>query len=414
MKAFSTLSMSISIAVFAVVNILPPAAIFASANAQRPQSQQANPNNNDAEQQAELMRLEQERQSREQRLNALEQNADQAAKEINELQQRLVDAAINRDNAEKTVEQSVAKLRQLKAQEQDAESKLVQRRTALENVVVALIAVEQDRPPALAVEPQNATEAARVAILMRLVAPMLNQRAQQISNELGRLRKLREDILMSNDDYRKANTYLQNSKQTIAVLITQRQLLENRLRQDANTEQKAIDIIANRANNLRELINQVGEVTSNALNDNGSSFASNFDQQKGSLIRPALGIIMNSYGSRLEEGGTARGMTMRTSPSAQVVAPYDAKVEFAAPFRSYGKVVILNVGGKYRIILAGIGASYVEAGQEVLAGEPIGEMPADNSGVNSLYVEFRNGNTTLDPAPWFKKDRQVVQKSNKG
>ncbi len=383
---------ALAFALLILGNTMPSSVIFA-------QSAQNNSTK------SEIDRLEQEKQTREQRVKALEQNADNAVKEVNELQQRLVQAAVDRDKAERNVEKSVTKLATLRQQEQIANNQLLARREALENVVVALIAIEQDRPPALAVKPQNATEAARVAILMRLIAPQLNARAQQISSEIGNLRQLRENILMSNDEYRKANTYLQNSKQTIAVLIAQRRLLEVKLRKDAEGEKQVIAQIAAKAQSLRDLISRVGEAVSNmGSNLNGSAFARNFESQKGSLTRPVLGITMQNYGARLSEGGTASGMTIRTRQAAQVMSPYDGKVEFSAPFRSYGKVVIINVGGDYRVVLAGMGEVYVEAGQEILAGEPIGEMAADGRVIPDLYVEFRKGNTTFNPSPWFRKD----------
>lgn len=353
-----------------------------------------------ARQKQELQKLEVEKQTREKRVEVLEKTADQAAAEIVTLRNQLVNAALVRDRMEKSVERSETRLKTLRRNESMANARFLARRQALEDVVIALIAVERDRPPALAVRPTNATEAARVAILMRLVAPQLDNRAREIAAEIGQLRQVRQQILMSNVDYREATQNLITARATVGGLIAKRQELELRLRRDAQTERGLIAQIASRASSLRDLISQLGDVIGNT-NKSGPSFARGFETARGKLLRPAFGQTITAFGADLAEGGKANGITIRTRARAQVISPYDGRIEFAAPFRSYGRVLIINVGTDYRVVLAGLGNSYVQAGQEVLAGEPLGEMASDASIIPDLYVEIRRGEATLDPSSWL-------------
>ena len=48
---------------------------------------------------------------------------------------------------------------------------------------------------------------------------------------------------------------------------------------------------------------------------------------------------------------------------------------FAAPFRSYGLLLIVDCGGGYHAVLAGFERLDVKVGQDVAAGEPVGVMP---------------------------------------
>ncbi len=351
--------------------------------------------------QKELQRLEQERITREKRVGALERNADQAARDIIDLRQRLVNAANERDRAERTVEATQTRLITLRKQERIANARFLQRRKAVEDVVIALVAVERDRPPMLAIRPTNATEAARVAILLRIVAPQLNARARAFAAEIGQIQKMRQDIYMSDAAYREAANNLLVARQTVGTLIAQRQRLEATLRRDAEKERTIIAQIAQRAIGLRDLVAKIGQAFEQSPQNNGPSFARGFENAKGKLLTPAFGQIVQAYGSTLNEGGKAAGITMRTRQKAQIVSPYDGRVEFAAPFRSYGRVLIINVGSGYRIVLAGMGTAYVEAGQEILAGEPIGEMTEDTRIVPDLYFEIRRGEQTIDPASWL-------------
>ena len=44
-----------------------------------------------------------------------------------------------------------------------------------------------------------------------------------------------------------------------------------------------------------------------------------------------------------------------------------------------------------------------EAGQEVLAGEPLGEMASDARIVPDLYMEIRQASEPMNPILWLKR-----------
>ena len=86
---------------------------------------------------------------------------------------------------------------------------------------------------------------------------------------------------------------------------------------------------------------------------------------------------------------------------------------FAGPFRSYGELLIINAGGGYYVVLAGMERISVEVGQFVLAGEPVATMGDGSIRTASalalgaaqpiLYVEFRKDGAAIDPGPWWAK-----------
>jgi septal ring factor EnvC (AmiA/AmiB activator) len=92
-------------------------------------------------------------------------------------------------------------------------------------------------------------------------------------------------------------------------------------------------------------------------------------------------------------------------------------VVYAGPFRSYGQLLIINAGGGYHVLLAGMSRIDVSPGQFVLAGEPIAEMgkPAmpdqssDDSSRPVLYVEFRKDGKPIDSGPWWAETSEKVQ-----
>jgi septal ring factor EnvC (AmiA/AmiB activator) len=79
-----------------------------------------------------------------------------------------------------------------------------------------------------------------------------------------------------------------------------------------------------------------------------------FAEARGKLDIPAQGQVVRRFGDEDGLGGRVQGVMIATRPGAQVMTPADGKVEFAGNFRSYGQVLLLNPGGGYRVLLAGM------------------------------------------------------------
>ena len=123
-----------------------------------------------------------------------------------------------------------------------------------------------------------------------------------------------------------------------------------------------------------------------------------------------LSTVVCHRGALDRLGGSEKGLTIATRGGAQVTAPCDGWVVYAASFRNYGQVLILNAGGGYHVVLAGMERISVDVGQFVLTGEPVaimgsGSQVAATLAVGSnqpvLYVEFRKDGNPVDPSPWW-------------
>jgi len=142
-----------------------------------------------------------------------------------------------------------------------------------------------------------------------------------------------------------------------------------------------------------------------------------FEAAKGTLALPAQGKRLKRFGDADGVGGTVKGISLQTRGEARIIAPADGWVVYAGTFRSYGQLLIINAGGGYHVLLAGMGRVDVSLGQFVLAGEPIAVMgaapPASQGGNDSsrpvLYVEFRKDGRPIDPGPWWAEASEKVQ-----
>jgi septal ring factor EnvC (AmiA/AmiB activator) len=135
-----------------------------------------------------------------------------------------------------------------------------------------------------------------------------------------------------------------------------------------------------------------------------------FAAAKGALPLPVKGVKVRDFGSTDSAGGIEKGLSVAARSGAQVTAPCDGSVVYAGPFRSYGQLLILNAGGGYHVLLAGMERISVDLGQFVLTGEPVAVMgnepklaaaAATGASQPILYIEFRKDGTPIDPGPWW-------------
>ena len=132
-----------------------------------------------------------------------------------------------------------------------------------------------------------------------------------------------------------------------------------------------------------------------------------FAQAEGMMPFPARGRVTVRFGQTTESGVPARGITIATRPSAQVVSPHEGQVVFAGPFRGYGLLLIIEHGEGYHTLLAGMARIDSNVGQHLLPGEPVGVMGQAES-APFLYVELRHNGQPLNPLPWFTARKTKV------
>ncbi|MGZ7301698.1 murein hydrolase activator EnvC family protein, partial [Streptococcus pyogenes] len=88
---------------------------------------------------------------------------------------------------------------------------------------------------------------------------------------------------------------------------------------------------------------------------------------------PVAGQVSREFGAA-GEGGRARGLTFEAPAGSRVVSPCGGRIAFAAPFRSYGRLLIVDCGEGYHFVLGGLERIDASPGQKVLAGEPVGSL----------------------------------------
>lgn len=127
--------------------------------------------------------------------------------------------------------------------------------------------------------------------------------------------------------------------------------------------------------------------------------------QKPLLMPVKQADVLRGFGE--EDPGDPAGVFLKgaqlTAPAAATVfAPFEGKIVYAAPYRSFGNLVVIEHEGEGATLVAGLHSFAISVGEWVRQGAPLGLMAAgSNSGdatqVNRLYFEFRVNQQPVDP-----------------
>jgi septal ring factor EnvC (AmiA/AmiB activator) len=101
---------------------------------------------------------------------------------------------------------------------------------------------------------------------------------------------------------------------------------------------------------------------------------------------PVTGRLITGVGEISDGGVHSRGLTFATEAATRVVAPANGRVLYAAPFRSYGNVVIMDHGRGWSTVVTNLGTLQVAVGQSVRRGATLGRT---GQGSSDVTVELR-------------------------
>lgn len=129
----------------------------------------------------------------------------------------------------------------------------------------------------------------------------------------------------------------------------------------------------------------------------------NFASLKGKMRLPAKGEIIGRFGAPRGEGGTWKGLFIRTNTGEPVHAVATGRIVFADWLRGFGNLMIIDHGNGYMSLYGANESLLKRVGDSVKAGDKIAN--AGNSGGmadSGVYFEIRQNSRPLDPAAWAK------------
>ncbi|WP_374298520.1 murein hydrolase activator EnvC [Paracoccus sp. (in: a-proteobacteria)] len=303
-------------------------------------------------------------------------------------------------------------LRQASAREADLRARFESQRVQLASVLGAMTALQQSPETTMLLHPAGALANARSGMVLADVTPGLRSEAERLQDDLHEIATVRELQAGAAQMLGTGLASVQEARRLLASAVTDRSSLPVRFADAPAELQKLRDA----AQSLDEFAAGVAKVQM----DVGPPME-DFEGARGSLPLPVVGTILRLYDQPDAAGVERPGWVIATPPAALVTTPWPATIRYRGPLLDYGNVMIVEPARGYLLVFAGMAQVFGEVGDVLQAGDPLGLMGgteasaqefgaqfvADaamggNAGqTESLYLELRKGQETLDPADWF-------------
>ena len=281
------------------------------------------------------------------------------------------------------------------------------RRLATEQGPLArLIAALQSlaaRPALVAVaQPGSVDDLVHVRAVLGTAIPVVQARTAGVRAELDRTRALERGAVLAARGLAAGRQRLEEQRIALVRLEAQHRYRGRSLNRDALYQSDRALALGERARDLVGLLSSAQDAA--AVEARLATLAGPLPRPGdtdalGSVPAapyrlPVVGRVVTGLGEISDSGVRSRGLTFATAPAAAVVAPAGGTVRYAAPFRGYGRVVVIDHGDGWTTALAGLGGSDVAVGDRVRADDAIGRAGADPD--PRVTVELRRRGRPVD------------------
>ena len=295
-------------------------------------------------------------------------------------------------------------LRQAELREATLRLQFDAQRDRVSQLLAVLSGIEAEPGPLLLLHPAGPLGTVRSGMLLADVTPALQAEADSLKQDLSELADIRTLQAEAGKTLSLGLKAAQAARSALSTAISDRTTLPKRFTEDPEV--------------LRGLLQSADTLEAFAgglaLDDSGFT---GFADAKGRLALPVLGSVLLRPGETDAKGVTRPGLTLATRPGALVTTPWPATIRYRGPLLDYGNVMILEPGGGYLLVVAGLEQVYGEVGEVIAQSAPLGLMGGSEPGLadfttpkneggaretETLYLELRQGAEPVDPMAWFR------------
>lgn len=304
-------------------------------------------------------------------------------------------------------------LRRAAVQEQAVEADLAASEAEIAQLLGVLQSMGGTPTPVMLLHPSGPLGTARSGMILTEVTPALAGRAATLRIKLEEITMLRTLQQTAADKLQEGLTGVQTARTALSQAIADRTDLPRRFTEDPV---RTALLIAS-TESLEGFASGLSEI---AVDETPGSLPG-IEDRKGQLPLPVQGRLLRRSGEPDAAGIARPGIIIATPPRALVTTPAAATLRYRGPLLDYGNVVILEPQSGILLVLAGLDVVYGNIGQVLPGGSPVGLMggldPEDDGIVPSelqdaatdwtetLYIEVREDNSPVDPALWFRTDK---------
>ena len=346
-----------------------------------------------------LARINKEIEDKKKATAKLEKEQKKLSEEIKQTQKKMVEIANNVKQYERTLSGYDKQLSDLQWKEYLLNRKIEENNADLIKIIAVFENISQVPKGYLFISPSRIDTVFQSSILLRSLVDELNRSTKTYRQDLEELIKTKDEITVAKVSIHTITKKVKGEKDKIADLIKTKKSTQKKLTSEQEKNKREIKRLVAESKTIEEFIKKAEKLRKERERKAKQTKISSTIIRKatGTAPLPVSGNITTYFGERTKSGVTSKGVYIKPRSNSQVISPNDADVVFAGSFYGFKNLLILHSHDDYYIILGGMKEIFAEEGQNLLSGEPIGEM-----GDSELYIEIRDKETPINPLKYFK------------
>lgn len=265
-------------------------------------------------------------------------------------------------------------------------------------IVGALENMQLRPPPILVVKPQTIHELTRGADIINMIMPKMQNKIYEYNKALDRLNYSIKRAKQQNLSLHSTIEQAMLAQEKLNLMLAASNKIELSSKQKIVDTKQNIAILSNKTQALQKFLHIVKQQQNQQnLSNLRQKLPKDFSNFKGKLMLPIKAtIVENLY---LKQNSLQKGELLLATNDKKVVTPSAAIVVYAGKFRSYGNIVILDMGSNYYMTLIGFGKLCVQRNNFVNKGDLLGYV----NDSKTLYVDLKLMSESLNLQSWWAK-----------
>lgn len=385
--------------------LLPMVALFAgaaiAANSAAPRDGEGATSAEMSEQQQALRDARRRAEKARERSERLERQAEIALEDAERTAVERAALGARVDEAEAELEGARARVLLVARRQKLLTGELEEQRRPLMRLAAALQVMARRPPELVLAQPRTVSELAHIRLIFNAVLPEIRRRTAELRSAVDRSAEMRAQAELAVDSMNAAKAKLQERRTALAAVEARfRSVAGERGREAALERERAIGL----GETARDIIDRMRierdeERVEASLRRLAGPLV--IESREGGRVAasrnvymlPVEGEVRAGLGELSDNGVRARGITIDAVANAPIVAPAGGKVLFAAPYRSYGAIVIIQHGQGWISLVTGAESLSVAKGDSIVRGERIGTTGNDGG---EVMVELRRKGRPMD------------------
>lgn len=286
-------------------------------------------------------------------------------------------------------------------------TRLVEQQGPITRLMAALQSLAR-RPAVLGlVQPGSTADIVHVRAVLGAVTPEMRARTADIRDEIARTRRLRDGAQLAAKSLADGRARLQSDRLALVRAEGEHRLKSVGYRREAMFESDRALALGEQARDLVDQMDNLGEAAETQATlaalpgplprpADGEAQVAVARSGPPPYRLPVAGTVVTGLGELSDTGVRARGLTLATAPGAEIVAPTAGRVIYAGRFRRYGNIVIVDHGGGWTSLIAGLDTMLVKVGDPLSQGSTIGRAPRRDA--PRVTIELRRQGRPVDLA----------------